>query len=249
MRTIYEYRSCDFGGWERDPDEIRSAKTPAPAVGKTAHQLCNQILLHPWLIILPVIIVGYGGEQIKDTLGERTAIRGAGGVVGNWSCCAAGGRSLRGQSDLVLVVYGDMPLVRTQTLEKSDPNPGIQFWPAYLVNIVDDNPRGFGRIARNQSGMIQKIVEEVDATPEQLEDQRTQCGDVLFSSGLVVVIAKEIIPFSSGEYYLTDLIELAAKEGHIVGSVQMEDPGELIGINKRVHLAETAQILRGRINQ
>ena len=60
---------------------------------------------------------------------------------------------------------------------------------------------------------------------------------------------KKLVPSSSGEYYLTDLVELAASEGQQVASVQIEDPKELIGINTRVHLAETGQILRSRINQ
>ncbi len=118
-----------------------------------------------------------------------------------------------------------------------------------LLTLQEDNPRGFGRIARDPSGMIIKIVEEVDASPEQLEIKELNAGMYCFKADWLWASLKKLVPSSSGEYYLTDLVELAASEGHQVASVQIEDPKELIGINTRVHLAETGQILRSRINQ
>jgi len=118
-----------------------------------------------------------------------------------------------------------------------------------LLTLQDDNPRGFGRIARDPSGMIQKIVEDVDATPEQKEIKELNAAMYCFKADWLWTSLKKLIPSSSGEYYLTDLVEMAATEGQQVASIQIEDPKELIGINTRVHLAETGQILRSRINQ
>ncbi len=197
----------------------------------------------------PLIIVGYGGDQIKDTLGDQLRYASQSELLGTGHAVQQAEDLLRGQSDLVLVLYGDMPLVRTQTLQNLIQTQKTNSGPLTLLTFLDDNPRGFGRITRNQSGLIQKIVEEVDATPEQLEIKELNAGMYCFKADWLWSSLKKLTPSASGEYYLTDLIELAANEGQIASSVQIEDPDELIGINTRVHLAETAQILRDRINR
>jgi bifunctional UDP-N-acetylglucosamine pyrophosphorylase/glucosamine-1-phosphate N-acetyltransferase len=197
----------------------------------------------------PVIVIGHGGEKTKVTLGDNLRYAVQDELLGTGHAVQQAESLLVGQSDLILVLYGDMPLVRTQTLESLVKIQESNSGPMTLLTLQDDNPRGFGRIARDPSGRIKKIVEEVDASPEQLEIKELNAGMYCFKADWLWASLKKLVPSSSGEYYLTDLVELAASEGQQVASVQIEDPKELIGINTRVHLAETGQILRSRINQ
>jgi bifunctional UDP-N-acetylglucosamine pyrophosphorylase/glucosamine-1-phosphate N-acetyltransferase len=197
----------------------------------------------------PVIIIGHGGKKTKETLGDQLRYAVQDDLLGTGHAVRQAETLLKGQSDLVLVLYGDMPLVRTQTLENLIQTQESNSGPLSILTLQEDNPRGFGRIARDTSGLIQKIVEEVDATPEQLEIKELNAGMYCFKADWLWGSLKELVPSKSGEYYLTDLVELAANEGKEVASVQIDDPKELIGINTRIHLAETGQILRSRINQ
>ncbi len=196
-----------------------------------------------------MIVIGHGGEKTKVTLGDNLRYAVQDELLGTGHAVQQAESLLVGQSDLILVLYGDMPLVRTQTLESLVKIQESNSGPMTLLTLQEDNPRGFGRIARDPSGMIKKIVEEVDANPEQLEIKELNAGMYCFKADWLWASLKKLVPSSSGEYYLTDLVELAASEGQQVASVQIEDPKELIGINTRVHLAETGQILRSRINQ
>ena len=197
----------------------------------------------------PVIVIGHGAEITKETLGDQLRYAVQDDLLGTGHAVQRAEKLLSGQSDLILVLYGDMPLVRTQTLENLVKTQESNSGPLTLLTLLEDNPRGFGRIARDPAGMIQKIVEEVDATPEQLEIKELNAGMYCIKADWLWNSLEKLVPSSSGEYYLTDLVELAANEGQQVASVQIEDPDELIGINTRIHLAETGQILRSRINR
>ncbi len=197
----------------------------------------------------PVIVIGHGAEITKETLGDQLRYAVQDDLLGTGHAVQQAENLLSGQSDLILVLYGDMPLVRTQTLENLVKTQESNSGPLTLLTLLEDNPRGFGRIARDPAGMIQKIVEEVDATPEQLEIKELNAGMYCIKADWLWNSLEKLVPSSSGEYYLTDLVELAANEGQQVASVQIEDTDELIGINTRIHLAETGQILRSRINR
>jgi len=197
----------------------------------------------------PVIVIGHGGDKIRDTLGNQLKYAVQSDLLGTGHAVQQAENLLKGQSDLVLVLYGDMPLVRTKTLENLVQAQRSNSGPLTLLTLLEDNPRGFGRIDRDPSGMILKIVEEVDATPAQLEINELNAGMYCFEADWLWDTLKKLVPSNSGEYYLTELVELAAREGMQVASVQIDDPDELIGINTRIHLAETGLILRSRINQ
>jgi len=197
----------------------------------------------------PVIVIGHGAEVTKEILGSQLRYAVQDDLLGTGHAVQQAEKLLSDQSGLILVLYGDMPLVRTRTLENLVQTQESNSGPLTLLTLLEDNPRGFGRIARDPAGMIQQIVEEVDASPEQLEIKELNAGMYCIKADWLWKSLKKLVPSSSGEYYLTDLVELAANEGHQVASVQIEDPDELIGVNTRIHLAETGQILRSRINQ
>jgi bifunctional UDP-N-acetylglucosamine pyrophosphorylase/glucosamine-1-phosphate N-acetyltransferase len=156
---------------------------------------------------------------------------------------------LRDASDLVLVTYADMPLVSPDTLRQlvaaHQKNPAV----ITMVTVIATDPRGFGRIIRDAEGRVQAIVEESQATPEQLAIRELNASIYCFSASWLWPALKRIPLSPKGEYYLTDLVGLAVADRLSVQALVAADPAEMIGVNTRVHLAEAEALLRRRINQ
>jgi bifunctional UDP-N-acetylglucosamine pyrophosphorylase/glucosamine-1-phosphate N-acetyltransferase len=156
---------------------------------------------------------------------------------------------LRGQADLLLVTYGDMPLLTAASLEHIIALQQAHTGPITMLTMLADDPRGFGRIVRNSEGFVQAIVEEAQATPEQRAICELNPGVYCFEAEWLWQ-ALQAVPLSpKGEYYLTDVIAMAVAQGRTVQAEVMEDAEEAIGVNTRVHLAEAAAILRRRVNE
>jgi bifunctional UDP-N-acetylglucosamine pyrophosphorylase / glucosamine-1-phosphate N-acetyltransferase len=115
--------------------------------------------------------------------------------------------------------------------------------------LISDNPRGFGRIVRDADGSVRAIVEEAQATPEQLALRELNVGVYCFKASWLWDALHRIQISPKGEYYLTDLVGIAVSAGLTVQAIPATDPTEMIGINTRVHLAEAALALQRRINQ
>ncbi|MFL7813095.1 MAG: bifunctional UDP-N-acetylglucosamine diphosphorylase/glucosamine-1-phosphate N-acetyltransferase GlmU [Anaerolineales bacterium] len=197
----------------------------------------------------PVLVVGHGSQEIQQVLGDKLRYVEQTDLLGTGHAVRQAESLIKGKSDLVLVVYGDMPLVRTETLKKLVEAQQAHNGPLSILTLVAEDPRGFGRIFRDEKGGIRAIVEEADATTEQLAIKELNAGMYCFQAEWLWKSLSEIPLSPKGEYYLTDLIGIAVKDGQTVASVQIGDPQELLGINTRVHLAEASQILRGRVNR
>lgn len=197
----------------------------------------------------PVMVVGHGADLIKDSLGERVRFVEQAKLLGTGHAVQQAEELLSGYSDLVLILYGDMPLIRQSTLKSIIEIQGSHDGPMTILTVESADPRGFGRINRDSAGNIQAIVEEADASPEELMITELNAGIYCFRSDWLWPSLNKLGISSNGEYYLTDLVSLAARDGLSIKSVLAGDPEEFIGINTRVHLAESSQILRKRINQ
>jgi bifunctional UDP-N-acetylglucosamine pyrophosphorylase/glucosamine-1-phosphate N-acetyltransferase len=157
---------------------------------------------------------------------------------------------LQGHADLVLVSYADMPLLAAETLgrlvERQRQNPG----PITMLALVQEDPRGFGRVVRDDSGAVVEIVEEAVATPEQLGIRELNAGVYCFHARWLWEHVDQIpLSLPKEEYYLTDLVGMAVKQGLRVETVIADHAVETLGINTRVHLAEAETVLRRRINE
>ncbi|MCX7682904.1 MAG: bifunctional UDP-N-acetylglucosamine diphosphorylase/glucosamine-1-phosphate N-acetyltransferase GlmU [Anaerolineae bacterium] len=198
----------------------------------------------------PVLVVGYGAEAVQQTVGDRAICILQAEQRGTGHAVLQAREVLAGQSDLVLVMYADMPLLTVETLQRlvarQRENPG----PLTLLTLVDERARGFGRIIRDRSGAVTQIVEETDATPEQLVIKELNAGVYCFDAGWLWanIGAIPLNPVKQ-EYYLTDLAGMAVAQGRRVDTVTTADPAEALGINTRVHLAEAECLLRQRINE
>jgi len=198
----------------------------------------------------PVVIVGHGAEAVRTYLGDSAECVWQEPQLGTAHAALQAEAFVKGNTDLVIVTYADMPLLQAATfkrlVETQQSNPG----PFTLITVNGDDPRGFGRIVRNADGTVAAVVEEYVATPEQKKIKELNVGAYCFRSDWLWD-ALHRIPKNpkKGEYYLTDVVELAVKDTLPVQAVQIEDFEETIGINSRAHLAEAESILRVRINR
>ncbi|GJQ35603.1 MAG: bifunctional protein GlmU [Anaerolineaceae bacterium] len=198
----------------------------------------------------PVVVVGHGAEEVKNYLGDSAQTVLQEPQLGTGHAVMQAESLLKGKSDLVVVCYADMPLLRGETLQKLVDTQRMNSGPMSILTVIADDPRGFGRIIRKGDGSVAAIVEEYVATPDQLQVKELNVGGYCFDSNWLWD-ALHRIPKNpkKGEYYLTDTVELAAKEGLPIHATVMDDLEETIGVNTRVHLSEVETAMRRRINQ
>lgn len=198
----------------------------------------------------PVVVVGHGADEVTKYLGDSAQTVMQEPQLGTGHAVMQAESLLKGKTDLVVVCYSDMPLLRGETLQRlvetQKANPG----PISMLTVRADDPRGFGRILRNADGTVDAIVEEYVATPEQLQIRELNVGGYCFNAEWLWD-ALHRIPKNpkKGEYYLTDTVELASRAGLAVQATVMDDLEETIGVNTRVHLSECETAMRRRINQ
>jgi bifunctional UDP-N-acetylglucosamine pyrophosphorylase/glucosamine-1-phosphate N-acetyltransferase len=197
----------------------------------------------------PVLVIGHGGDAVRQQVGEEARFVVQPEQLGTGHAVLQARDMLAGQSDHVIVFYADMPLLQADTLQKLYEVQQSNDGPFSLLTFTADDPRGFGRILRDEQGRFQAIIEEAQATPEQLAIRELNPGVYCFNAGWLWSHLDQLPLTSKGEYYLTDLVSMAVGEGAEVKAIAMDDPEEAMGINTRVHLAEAEAVLRGRINR
>ena len=198
-----------------------------------------------------VFVIGKNGDEIRDTLGEKgveyvyqTERRGTGHAA--MQACQA----LQGRSDLVLIYYGDMPLLKPESLKQLVENQAQGRTALTMLTLIHDDSMGFGRIVRATDGSVLEIVEEKVATSEQLAIRELNCGIYCFDADWLWSHIHDI-PLNpvANEYYLTDMVGIAVADGKRVEAIASHDPDEMIGINTRIHLAQAEAVVRRRINE
>lgn len=198
----------------------------------------------------PVVVIGHGADEVKKYLGDSAQTVLQEPQLGTGHAVMQAESLLKGKTDLVVVCYADMPLLRGETLQKLVETQKNNTGPISMLAVISNDPRGFGRIIRNEKNTIQAIVEEYVASEEQKKIKELNVGGYCFDANWLWDALKRIPKNEKkGEYYLTDAIELASKENLPVLATIMDDEQETIGVNTRVHLAEVETAMRKRINE
>jgi bifunctional UDP-N-acetylglucosamine pyrophosphorylase/glucosamine-1-phosphate N-acetyltransferase len=197
----------------------------------------------------PVLVVGHSSEAVRETVGDGAVFVEQAEQCGTGHAVLQARRVLQGTSDLVVVTYADMPLLTADTLRRLVDRQRENSGPITILILVDDDPRGFGRVIRDESGAVVRIVEEPVATPEELAVRELNAGVYCFAADWLWNHVDRI-PLSQPkeEYYLTDMVGMAIDQGLRVEGVIAGDAAEVLGINTRVHLAEAESAMRRRIN-
>ena len=196
-----------------------------------------------------VAVVGYMKEEVMAVLGDSVKYAKQDEMLGTGHAVMQAKEYLRGKKGKVLVLNGDVPLIRPETLnkliEKSIENKEY----VTLLTAIYDNPTGYGRIVRDEGGNISAIVEEKDTTEEQKEIKEINAGIYCFDIEELLAALEKIQPNNAqGEYYLTDVIQIINEKGLKTGAVIVEDNTEILGINDRIQLEMLTKVLQMRIN-
>ena len=196
-----------------------------------------------------VAVVGYMKEEVMAVLGNDVKYAYQEEMLGTGHAVMQAKEFLKGKKGKVLVLNGDVPLIRPETLnkllEKSIENKEY----ATLLTAIYDNPTGYGRIVRDEGGNISAIVEEKDTTEEQKEIKEINAGIYCFDIEELLLALDKISPNNAqGEYYLTDVIQIMNEKGLKTGAVIVEDNTEILGINDRIQLEMLTKVLQMRIN-
>ena len=223
---------------------------------KVLHPLCGRPMLWHVLEALksvatekPVVVVGHGAQEVKKYLADSAECVLQEPQLGTGHAAMQAESVLKGKTDYVIVTYADMPLLRGETFQRLFETQRSNAGPFSLLTVTADDPRGFGRIVRKADGTVAAIVEEYVATPEQRAIKELNVGAYCFKAEWLWDALHRIRKnLQKGEYYLTDVVELAVKDNLPVQAVVHNDFIETIGINTRLHLSEAESALRMRIN-
>jgi bifunctional UDP-N-acetylglucosamine pyrophosphorylase/glucosamine-1-phosphate N-acetyltransferase len=196
-------------------------------------------------------VIGKDGDEIRRALGaERISYAYQAERKGTGHATMQARPLLQGRSDLVLVYYGDMPLLKADSLRKLVENQEQGRTAITILTLISDDSMGFGRVIRAPDGRVLEIVEEKVATPEQLAVKELNCGIYCFDADWLWSHIDQI-PLNpvAQEYYLTDMVGIAVADGMRVEAIASDDPDEMIGINNRIHLSRAEAVMRRRINE
>ena len=232
---------------------------------KVLHPLCGRpMLLHvvDALAELPleriVIVVGHGAERVTKTLQEQLVTevpvefveqrvqQGTGDAVS----VALGVFDDLDAEDDILVLPGDTPLLRAETLAFLATEHRVHDAAATILTARLADPSGYGRVVRDKNDRVSRVVEHVDAAPDERAIDEVNTSIYCIRRNLLAPALRRITPVNAqGEYYLTDALEVLSAAGHRVIGVMTDDPAEALGVNDRAQLAEAEAELRARINR
>lgn len=196
-----------------------------------------------------ITIVGHGAELVKNQLGERSQYALQAEQLGTGHAVLQAEPFLKGKKGTTLVISGDTPLLTSETLNNLFEYHQGKNASATILTAKADDPTGYGRVVRDHVGIVEKIVEQKDATLEEARIQEINTGTYCFDNELLFDALSQLdTDNAQGEYYLTDIIEILKKDGKNVAAYLTEDFDESLGVNDRVALAKANELMRARIN-
>jgi bifunctional UDP-N-acetylglucosamine pyrophosphorylase/glucosamine-1-phosphate N-acetyltransferase len=221
-------------------------KVLQPLAGRPmlAHVLATARALEPAAIH---VVYGHGGDEVKSAFAGEGDLR--------WDRQAeqlgTGHALMQALPSIpddhrVLVLFGDVPLVRPATLERL--LEASATGDLALLTVALGDPTGYGRVIRDGRGAVARVVEHKDASDDERRVSEINTGLMAFAAKpLRGFLAKLGNDNAQGEYYLTDVIGLAVKAGTKVQGIRLESPDEVLGINDRVQLAAAERVLQRSI--
>ena len=209
-------------------------------VVKTANKLDPETIL---------VVVGHQAEEVEkavlEAVGEKATFVVQAKQRGTGDAVESARSQLENSDSLLLLLYGDTPAIRTETLQKLIDHHRETSSACSILSVELTNPTGYGRIVRSEDGSFARIVEQRDATPEQREIREINSGIYCFEARELFQALRRVEPANEqGEYYLTDVAEILLSLGAKVTVYLHDDSRELSGVNTRAELAEFENRLR-----
>ena len=220
------------------------------------HDLCGRPLVR-WPVeaalaagAAKVVVVGGPDRALEGHLpdGVVVAVQPEAKGTGHAVRCAA---DQIGAGDTVVVLYGDVPLISADVIERLARTHERERAAATIITMTLDDPSGYGRVVRDASGDVVKVVETKDprdATPEELAIAEVNTGIYAFAGGPLVDALAAVTPDNAqGEYYLPDVLAVLRERGERIVTEQVDDPWIVAGINDRAQLGEVREVAQRRI--
>src|SRR5438309_94173 len=194
-----------------------------------------------------VVVVGHGAERVKAATSKRLGLRFAlqEPQLGTGHALLQAAPFLADASGTVVLLYGDVPLLRAATLQRLVEAHETRGAAATIVTARMIDPSGYGRIVRDEGGRITAIVEEKDASPVERAIEEINSGVYAFAREPLFGALQALgAANAQGEYYLPDLVRIYRERGLAVETVSLDDPREIMGVNSRRELADVTAILK-----
>lgn len=224
---------------------------------KVLHRICGKSMVDHVLTQVSqldmdniITIVGYGAEDVENELGNRCEYVVQDQQLGTGDAVARAEGLLKDSDGETLVISGDTPLFTAATLKQLFEYHEQKKATATILTSQAPDPTGYGRIVRNNLGIVEKIVEQKDATSEEQGIHEINTGVYVFDNqALFEALHKINNDNAQGEYYLTDAIEVLKNEGRTIAAYKMANFNESMGVNDRVAQARATHIMQDRINR
>jgi bifunctional UDP-N-acetylglucosamine pyrophosphorylase / glucosamine-1-phosphate N-acetyltransferase len=196
----------------------------------------------------PIVVIGHGAEQVRNTIGDHGDTVLQLPQLGTGHAMLQAREKINPASETVLVLYGDTPFIGAATLQRLLAAHRDARAVLSLITFTPDDPALYGRIVRDDSGRVVDIVEYKEATPEQRVIREVNSGIFCYQTRWLLGHLDKLQPRAGhGEYYLTDLVSLAAQENAQTATCSC-DEAEVLGINDRAQLAAAERLMRETIN-
>ena len=221
---------------------------------KVMHRVCGKPMLGYVLdaargagIDEIMVVISPEGELIRETFGHEVRYVYQRERLGTGHAVLQTVNDIPPEVDTILVLSGDTPLLTSQLLQELLATHRREGAAATLVTTELPDPTGYGRVVRDQGGRVLRIVEEVDASPEERAIKEINAGAYAFQRQPLFAALEELTPANAqGEYYLTDVLTSFQQQGLVVAAL-LTDRETVLGVNNRVQLAEVEQLVRRQI--
>jgi bifunctional UDP-N-acetylglucosamine pyrophosphorylase/glucosamine-1-phosphate N-acetyltransferase len=221
---------------------------------KVLHSLAGRPLIQRVLELIHgagahdiVVVLGHQADQVRKALPESIHTIVQEPQLGTGHALQVAAERLRSfGAERLLVHYGDEALVRPETLQRLVATHVSAEAPIALLNARVRDPHGYGRVVRLAGGGVDRMVEEVDATPEERAINEIWSGTMLLFTAWLWPNLENLPLSAKGEYYLPDLVNIARAQGLTIEATLTQDEEEVLGVNDRLQLADANAVARRR---
>jgi bifunctional UDP-N-acetylglucosamine pyrophosphorylase/glucosamine-1-phosphate N-acetyltransferase len=244
LNNVYKITAVILAGGE---GKRMNSKLP-----KVLHKICGLTMVEHVINCAkeigckePIVVIGHGANEVRETIKDvKFVIQEP--QLGTGHAVMQADEYI--DDNDILVLYGDTPLVSAEKIHEM-----YQFHKAgnYGITVLTadlDNPSGYGRIIKNDMGLIEAIVEDKDANAEVKKIKEINSGMYFFKGTELKKALKKLTNNNAqGEYYLTDALQILKAEGYEIAAFKTDDPAEIMGVNNKLQLFEAAEIMKKRI--